>query len=178
MKSDKFLGSVLGSFFLILYGTFLLCSSYISFSNIKVFISLFFLFYGLFHLLAYLIDTKEKEYSNLWLVFIGLVLAILSFYWIDFSISKSFAFLILGFSFFVSIVKLKKADYFHDRKSKFWMFVVSELLLFLLFSILTSLHFFYEESVLIIVLGFYVFGVGIFEFFESFILLLTKGKLK
>lgn len=78
----------------------------------------------------------------------------------------------------ITLVKLKKADYYHDHKSRVWCIEVGFLVMFLLSGVLTCLNFYNQVETQILVLGYFVLICGILEVQESLLLYLTKGKLK
>jgi len=177
MKKEKFLGNVIGAFLLVIYGSFLLCSSLISFQNIKWIVTIFFILYSISHLVTF-IFLKQKEYSSLFLCGEGILASVICVFLNITESPKHFAIFLLIFTILNAIIKLKKADYYHDRKNKIWTILVSELLFFLLLSILISINLHFETPVLIVIFGFYVFFIGVFEFLEGLLLNITKGKIK
>ena len=92
--------------------------------------------------------------------------------------TRNLAIFILIFALCKSFIKLKKADFYHDRKSKYWLIEVASLLFFLGISILESINLSFEENILFIVFGFYSFFLGVLDFYEILFYNLTRGKLK
>ena len=55
------------------------------------------------------------------------------------------------------LIKLKKADFYHDRENKMWILRVFILFAFLTSGLLTGLNLYYEASVQTIIVGFFFF---------------------
>lgn len=178
MKKEKFLENMIGAIVLILYSAILLSSSLTFPLPVKVIVPMLFFLYGLIHFVIFFLNKKEKQYFSLALGSISFFFLFVSFVPVILEVPKNFALFLLAWTFCVSFVKLKKADFYHDRKSKFWHIEISSLFLFLLSSILVSVNLFHKEEVLVLIFGFYAFILGSLEFFEALFLNLTKGKLK
>jgi uncharacterized membrane protein HdeD (DUF308 family) len=69
----------------------------------------------------------------------------------------------------MSLTKLKKADYYHDRRDRMWKYSATNLGLFLLTGLLASINLAYGLETQIIVLGFFILINGILELFEPII---------
>jgi len=66
----------------------------------------------------------------------------------------------------MSLVRLKKADYYHDRKNFLWMLHIITLCIFLLISLLTAINLYYSSSVQILMLGNFFFINGILDLID------------
>lgn len=63
----------------------------------------------------------------------------------------------------MSLIKLKKSDYYNDRKNKLWKLNVINLILFIISGVLTTLNLNYTGDVQIIILGAFLLINGILE---------------
>ena len=63
----------------------------------------------------------------------------------------------------MSLIKLKEADYYHDRKNKLWLSNIISLVLFIISGILTTLNLYCTNDVQILILGFFFMINGILE---------------
>ena len=63
----------------------------------------------------------------------------------------------------MSLIKLKKCDYYHDRHKEIYILKIITLVLFILSGLLCTINLYYEKSVQILVLGFFYFINGILE---------------
>ena len=81
--------------------------------------------------------------------------------------SKPFklAFVLLIWIVLMSLIKLKKSDYYHDRKNKEWIIKVISLVLFIIAGLLASINL-YNVDFQVLVLGFFFLIHGILELFE------------
>jgi len=178
MKKEKFFWEILGSLLIVFYGSFLTLAQLFSLEDLSFLITIFFALYGAVHLLISLYYFKEKQFSHLLLGIIGVV-----FFWIFYfgnilSSLKSLSSSLFAFAFLSSLVKLGRADYFHDRKSMIWRIEISLLLFFMLTVVLVSLNLKNSQEVVVLLFGFLSYLTGLFEFFEALILNLVKEKLK
>ncbi|MEG1647977.1 MAG: hypothetical protein RR325_04350, partial [Bacilli bacterium] len=76
----------------------------------------------------------------------------------------------------MSLIKLKKADYYNDRKSNIWILKVVTLILFILTGLLATINLYYEADVQIIVLGFFYLIHGILELLDPLTIYLAEKK--
>ncbi len=176
MKKEKDFLPFITSLIQIFYGVFLLCSSFIFFENFKVLLILFFVIYGLKHFLLFCF-SKRKNILTLLSSIVGLLFACGCFI---FPIVENRKFLAISFLLFatcVSFIQLKKADYFHDHKSSYFLLEVAHFLFFLAFSILLSLNLSFSQDILTLFLGFYSFFLGVLEFDEILCYELRRGKI-
>ncbi len=173
-KNQDFVSMMKGIIFLF-YGVILFFNFI---PNLKWSIILFFLLFMSLHFMTFFFSKKENEYSNLFLGIIGVFFTLISFFG-DFTKNPQiFSIVFLSFALLVSFVKLKKADYFHDRKNKLWLIEMACLILFLISEILFCLQLHHQEEIILIFFGYNVFTISAFELLESLLILTTKGKLK
>lgn len=178
MKKEKFIENIMGSVLIILYSYFMLSMSLTGHLNLQAIISVFYLLYGGVHLAEYCFHRKEKEYSDLCLGILGCLMAGIIFFSEILETTKYLALTLLFFAMIYSLIKLKKADYHHDRKSKLWLIFITSLVLFFFSSLLLCLNLSYNDEIRTMIFGFYFQIIGIFEMYEALILNVTKGKLK
>lgn len=178
MKNKDFRNSIGCSLVILLLGVLIICSPILEVTNIEFLYRIFLGVYGIIQLGQFLILYKKKDYTNFFAFAISFGLLIASFMWDLTESPKTLAFSLLVWIAVIALVKLKKADYYHDRKSKVWCMEVFYLCTFLVSGILTCINFAYQTDTQILLLGFFIFISGILETGEAFILYLTKGKLK
>ena len=121
-------------------------------TNIKLILGLIFGFYAFIKLISFIFVLKSKDYENLYtsIISLGCFIAI---FLINLT-SKNIALLLLVWALFMSLIKLKKADFYHDRKNKMWMLRILILLVFITISILTSMNLVFSELTTVL-LGYY-----------------------
>ena len=122
-------------------------------------------------------SVHTKEYSHFLLGIMGVIAFGISYLTPVWNTTKSFSFFLLMNALLISFIKLKKADYFHDRKNILWRVELSFLLLYLLTTILLCVNLANTNDILILLFGFYIYILGVIEFMEALIANL-RGKLK
>ncbi len=175
MTKEKLLMNFISSIIFIFYGVFLICSQLFSLQNIRIYFIIFFLLYGILKGITWI---YQKDFTLLFDTFTGLSLGFISIVWDLFQTPKEIAFLILTFALLLSLIKLKKADIFHDHKNKNWQIEIMELIFFLCFSILFCLNLSVPEKEMFLNLGFYAFFIGVLDFHKTFFYHILKGQLK
>ena len=76
----------------------------------------------------------------------------------------------------MSLIKLKKADYYNDRRNKTWILEVVTLILFILSGLLTTINLYYENDIQVLVLGYFYLIHGILELVDPLTIYLTGMK--
>lgn len=178
LKEENALASFLCSFIIFALGVFILCCPVLHILDFTFVYPLFFGVYALTDLVLFALSYHRKEYSYFVSFLVSFVLFVLLFVFDLTSSPRSIALSLLIFVLFNSLAKLKRADYYHDKKSKMWTVEVVLLGLFFLTSIFTSMNFAFGVETQILVLGFFTIICGIFKVVEWLIVYLTKGKLK
>ena len=74
----------------------------------------------------------------------------------------------------LSLIKLKKGDYYNDRKNKMWIVEVISLVLFILAGLLTTMNLYYENDIQVLILGYFFLIHGMLELFDPLIIGLQK----
>lgn len=173
-KKDNHYAEIVGDAIVILFGTFLLLNNILKINNYYLLLTIFYALYGLTNLGVYYFKKSRNEYSNLLLGVLGIFFAIAN-HLIDFtSAPRINAIHTLAFGLGVSLIKLKAADFYNDRKNKTWLIIIAHLVLFLLMNILVSLNYTTDYQSNIKLLGFYVFIMGIMNFYETMYITLTR----
>ena len=107
---------------------------------------------------------KRKQIIDLITAIILIVLgSIILLGLIDTNIPLNLALTLFVWITMMSLVKLKKCDYYHDRHKEIYILKIITLVLFILSGLLCTINLYYEKSVQILVLGFFYFINGILE---------------
>lgn len=163
---------------LILNGIFLLVCPLLKWT---FFLELFvgtMVFYAIINAIEFFLTMKSKDYTSAFTCLASLVIGIVGYVFKVTETPKYLALALLIWLLFLSLIKLKKADMYHDKKSKMWQFETALLFLFVITGILTSINFLFGLEANIIVFGYFILITGIFEFLDPFLAYLTKGKIK
>lgn len=178
MKKESFLWNVYGSGVILLFGCCFLLFPLFRITDITLVFRLFLAIFTIISLINFAAQYKNKEYSSFFVFLISIVLLIGSFLFPLTEQPKSLALSLLIWILFVSLAKIKRADFFHDRKSKIWCLEISLFFLFFLNGVCTCINFAFSEVTSVLSFGYFTFLYGVLEIQESLLLYFTKGKLK
>jgi uncharacterized membrane protein HdeD (DUF308 family) len=133
-----------------------------SITNPKFVLQFIMICYTIINLIRYILVRKTKDYEGLFTGVISLILFI-SLNFISFS-NNSLKLSLFTFAFVIamSFVRLKKCDYYHDRKDKTWILELTCLIMFIISGLLTSIN-------LLIVKNGSVYMIGYLFLINSFI---------
>jgi len=148
---------------LIVVGAAVLVFPLLKLINVKyVFISVL-AFYGVMNLIQFILTSKEKDYEGLFTMLASIItLVLLGFVNID-ATPVNLALTLFVWVILMSLIKLKKCDYYHDRGKKIWILRIILLVIFILTGLLTVINLYYAPEVQILVLGFFYYIHGIME---------------
>ena len=121
--------------------------------DVKLVLELIFGFYTLIKLTSFVIIFKERDYEDLFtgLISLGCLIAL---FLIKLSV-KNIRLIILIWLGVMALVKLKKADFYHDRSNKMWILRMFILLSFLSVGLLLGINLIQDESVQILLISFF-----------------------
>ncbi len=119
--------------------------------NVKLVLTILFGFYTLIKLSSFLLIIKEKDYESLFIGGVSLA-GLIAIYYISLS-TKNLALILLVWLGVASLIKLKKADFYHDRDNKMWILRLFILFVFLTTGLIFSLNLMYDSSVQILIIG-------------------------
>lgn len=173
MKKKEITEFVIGLILLILAGCIILLPTF-KVINIKNILIVIFSFYSIFKLISFLLTYKEKDYESLFtsLVSIGCLITVFLF---ELTIKKIVLILMIWMGL-MSLIKLKKADFYHDRENKMWIIRIIILFIFIASGLLTGINLFYENSVQVILIGNFFFINGILDTISPVVEYLNRGK--
>ena len=162
--------------FLILWGSMLLIFPLFHFVKVKmIFISVL-IAYGIFNFIKFILIKDSKDYEGLLTTLASiLVIIFVSFLNVD-KVPWYLALSLFIWIIFMSLIKLKKADYYNDRKNKAWILEIITLILFILTGLLTTINLYYENDIQVLVLGYFYLIHGILELIDPITLYLIDKK--
>lgn len=163
---------------LIIIGCIILIFPLLKIINVKFIFIAVLTFYGIMNLIQFILTSKDKDYEGLFTMLASIVtLLIIAL------MNPELSPLNLALTLFVwiglmSLIKLKKCDYYHDRHKKIWILKIITLILFIISGLLTVINLYYQAEVQILVLGFFYFIHGILELVDPITnyLIELKGK--
>ena len=162
MKKKQIVDLII-AIFLIICGCILLLFPVFHFMKVKLIFLIILGIYGVLNLIQYLLTKDSKDYEGLLTTVASLITFVIA---VLLDIDKTPWYLALSLFIWIilmSLIKLKKADYYHDRKNKIWILRVVTLGLFILTGVLTTINLRYTSDIQVLVLGYFFFIHGILE---------------
>ena len=173
MKDKQRIDLIVG-LILILNAIVILLMPLFNINDIKLLSVISFTIISVINFCQFILTKESKDYESL-LTFIASIISLIVFSTLDITNKpKSLAISLMIWISLMAVIKLKKADYYHDRNDRMWKIKVLSLVLFVISGILSSINLAYDSSVQIIVLGFFLFIHGILEFIEPVVKTLIK----
>lgn len=161
---------------LIVCGSLVLIFPLFQFVKVKLIFMVVLAVYGILSLLKFLLTRESRDYEGLFTSIASIVaLVIVAFLDVD-NVPWFLALSLFIWIIFMSLIKLKKADYYNDRKNKEWILEIVTLILFILSGLLTTINLYYENSVQVLVLGYFYLIHGILELVDPLAIYLTGKK--
>lgn len=154
---------------LVLIGVILLILPMFNITNLYHYMIFVFTAYTILNLIQFIFTYKSKDYESLYSAIISLFTLILNIIFEMTATPRTLALILMCWIALMSLAKLKKIDYYHDRKDRMWKIRVFNLLFFILAGILTSINLAYNNEVQIIVIGFFMLIHGILELFDPIV---------
>ena len=165
---------LINSIVLVLFGIIVLALPLFDNSDIELVFILMFSIFGFISLYKFILVYKTKDYDGLF-TFIACILGLVLVYILDLEKPFHLALLIMLWVIVMSLIKLKKSDYYHDRKSKEWLIKFITMILFISTGIICAINL-NEPNEQMLVVGFFFYIHGILELMEPISLYLLKNK--
>jgi uncharacterized membrane protein HdeD (DUF308 family) len=122
--------------------------------------------YTIISSIQFILTMKSKDYEGLYSAISSFMIVMAHFFWNPSESPKILALFLMAWILLMSLTKLKKADYYHDKNDRMWKYSLANLALFILTGILASISLAYGTETQILVLGFFMIINGILELFE------------
>lgn len=155
--------------FLILIGVILLILPLFNISNIKWLNTGIFSLYTILNLIQFILTKESKDYEGLHSAIGSLIVLIANLLIRPINNPKTLSMLLMTWIIFMSLAKLKKMDYYHDRRDRMWKIRAFNLSLFILAGVLACINLAYEGIVQVLVIGFFMLIHGILELFDPIV---------
>ena len=162
--------------FLIIIGSLLLIFPLFHFIQVKLIFTSVLGIYAILNFIKFSFVKQTKDYEGLLVTIASLIVIILASFLDIESIPWYLALTLFVWIIFMSLIKLKKADYYNDRKNKAWILEIITLILFILSGLLTTINLYYENDIQILVLGYFYLIHGILELVDPITLFLKDSK--
>ncbi len=154
---------------LILIGIVLLVLPIFNITNIKYLSIAIFTLYTILNLVQFILTKKSKDYEGLHSAIGSFIVVIASIVTSPESQPKTLAMLLMTWIIFMSLAKLKKMDYYHDKNDRMWKIRFLNLSLFIITGILTCINLAYTSAVQVLIVGFFMLVHGILELFDPIV---------
>ena len=155
--------------FLILIGIVLLVLPLFNITNLKYLSIGIFALYTILNLIQFILTRKSKDYEGLHSAIGSLIILIASIILNPEESPKTLAMLLMTWIIFMSLAKLKKMDYYHDKKDRMWKIRLLNLVLFIISGILACLNLAHPNSIQILNIGFFMLIHGILELLDPIV---------
>lgn len=169
MKKSKFkmqrkqVVDLITAVMLIVMGSLILIFPLLKIVNIKYIFMGVLTFYGVMNLIQFALTNDSKDYEGLLTMIASMItLILLGFLNID-NNPLNLALTLFVWITLMSLIKLKKCDYYHDRHKKIYILRIITLVIFVLIGLLSTINLYYEVETQILVLGFFYFIHGLLE---------------
>lgn len=162
--------------FLILIGVVLLIFPIFNLNDVKAIFITVMIIYSILNLIQFVLTIKDKDYEGLFSSLASVVAAIASFILDIEEKPVNLAVIIMIWVTLMSVIKLKKSDYYDDRNNKMWKLRIVSLILFMIIGFLTSINLNFEDNVKVIILGYFFFIHGVLELTDPVVNYLLQRK--
>lgn len=163
--------------FLIVIGCGILILPLFKAAELELIFIIVMILYSIANFLQFILTRSSKDYEGLFTSLISVIVVIASFFLDILEKPVNLAMLLMLWVTAMSVIKLKKSDYYDDRNNKMWKLRIATLALFMVVGFLTSINLYYEEYVRVIVLGYFFFIHGVLELTDPIVnYLLQKEK--
>lgn len=158
---------------LIIIGVITISLPILDFVNLRLTLYGAFGLIALFNLVSFIITYKDKDVESI-LTFLVSALIIVLVKTLDIREFFNVSMILFIWTAFISLVRLKKADYYNDRKNKAWIIQMVSIAIFVLTGLLTAINMSYSSEIQILLFGYFFLINGILELVDPLILYLGR----
>lgn len=172
MKKKELVDFIVGLLLMFLAVCIILLPTF-KITNIKIVLLTIFGFYTMFKITSFILIYKEKDYESL---FTSLVSgsSLIATSLIELT-TKNIALILMIWMGLMSLIKLKKADFYHDRENKMWILRLLILFIFIASGLLTSINLFYDNSVQILLIGYFFLVNSVLDTISPLVEYISRG---
>lgn len=174
--NKKQIVDIVTAIILILCGSILLIFPLFDFVNVKFIFMGILGIYAFMNLIQFLLTYKSKDYEGLLTTIASLIVLVVAWKLNISNIPWYLALSLFIWIILMSLIKLKKADYYNDRKNNVWILKIVTLTLFILSGLLATINLYYSNDVQILILGFFYLIHGILELLDPLTIYLIEKK--
>lgn len=138
-------------------------------NNIKYSFLIVMSIYLISNLINYVLVKSSKDREGLYTAAVSLICIALVFVLNIESNPVNLAIVLLIWTMGMSLVKLKKADYYHDRENSLWLVLILTLFIFIFAGLLTAVNLYCSSSVQVLMIGNFFFINGVLDMIDPII---------
>lgn len=139
--------------------------------KITIIIPIVFSLYTILNLIQFILTIKSKDKEGLLTSLTSAITMILSIF-ININEPKKLFMVLTFWIILMSLIKLKKADYYNDKRDRMWKLKILTLILFIITSLLTTINLMHDNTIIII--GYFMLIHGILELIDPIVKTLIK----
>ena len=161
---------------LILIGIVLTILPKFNLTNINIILFIVMMIYATLNMIQYVLTKKSNDMEGIFTSLLSYVVGILGLTFNLFNNLLQMVLLLLAWIILMSLIKLKKCDYYNDCHNKMWILKITTLSLFILTGIITCINLYYSNDIQLIILGFFFYIHGILEMIDPITIYLMENK--
>ena len=172
--------NIIVSFVLVFIGIAMLILPFLGFMEPNVLLYVVFSIYALVKIIEVIIvKSKNGDYEDIFTAIACALAAVSGFKFINYDPVKVLSITLASWVGIMSIIKLIKLDYYHDRENGMFYVNLVSFSMFLLLGLLTSINLYFNETVQILMLGFFFVINGLLNLAEDGIrILVARNSIK
>lgn len=173
MKTNKkYMLEIIVAVILLLTGASMLFLPFIGVTNCKIVLRITYGIISLVYLIWFIKRPKDKDFESLFSFLASFITLLLCIFLKN--NPSNLALILLLYVMMLSLTRLKKADFYHDRRNRMWQINLITLAILILTGLLSSINLYYQSAVQILVFGYFFLINGILELVDPLVLFL-KG---
>ncbi len=169
MKPKQRIDVISAALLLIVGIALLIIPRFIEITNVKTICVVVFSLFAIINLIKFFINKDTKDIEGIVTFFANLVTILAIAFVKTENIPMDLSIILMIWIILMSLIKLKKADYYHDRRDRMWKLNVFMLVVFIITGLLTAINLAYDGSVQIIIIGFFFFVNGILQMIDPIV---------
>ena len=164
---------------LVLLGILMLGVSFLKFLEPNSILYVTFSIYSLIKIIEVIISGKVGDNEDIYTAIACALAAISGFKFMDYDTPMVLGITLAAWVGIMSIIKLIKLDYYHDRENGMFYVNLVTFSLFILIGLLTSINLYFSETVQILMLGFFFVINGLLNLAEDAIrIFVSRNSIK
>lgn len=172
--------NIIVSFVLVLMGILMLIVPFLGFMEPNMLLYVVFSIYALIKIIEIIIvKNSTTDYEDIFTAIACALAAVSGFKFINYDPPMVLSITLASWVGIMSIIKLIKLDYYHDRENGMFYVNLVTFSMFLLLGLLTSINLYFNETVQILMLGFFFVINGLLNLAEDGIrILVSRNSIK